>query len=382
MAITKFIPQIWSASLLTALRDRLTYGQTGIINRNYEGDIARAGDSVHITSFADPAVRTYTKNGTIDWDLLTDTQQTLVVDQSDYFAFKVDDIDKRQALPGFIAETTKGASYNLAAKTDAFLSGLMAAGAQKTFTDVELASPRDAYDLLVKFRTVLTRTNTPDDGRWVVVPPEVYALLLEDARFVEADKAGTTEALRNGFVGRAAGFDIIESNVVPFEGTAWKLIAGHGMATTYAQQIASVEGVRLQDTFGDGVKGLHLYGAKVIRPKQLVVSETTLITKAGAFDPGTGVEISEWPFDGTAWAKWNLADLRAAGEVLGIDDTKPPMRKAGWKEAIETLADVEGDAIAGTDSVKRLLAYAAVTGVAITEEQAKTAAGVFAVLDA
>ena len=278
MAITKFIPKIWSASLLTALRDSLAYGQLGVINRNYEGEIARAGDSVHITSFDDPEVREYTKNSTITWDLLSDAQQTLIVDKADYFAFKVDNIDKRQALPGFIDETTRGASYNLAGKTDTYLGGLMVAGAGNTVDASGLTTPEDAYGLLVDFRTALKRTNTPEAGRWTVVPPEFYALLLKDARFIDASASANPGALRNANVGRAAGFTVIEANRVPENEGVFSLLAGHGMATTFAEQIASVKAVDLQDTFGDGIKGLHLYGAKVIRPELLVKSDVTLTT--------------------------------------------------------------------------------------------------------
>lgn len=282
MAITQFIPEIWSPAILSALRDRLVYGQAPVINRNYEGDIARAGDTVHITSFADPAVRDYTKNGTITWDLLTDSSQALIVDQADYFAFKVDDIDKRQALSGFIEETSAGAAHNLARGVDAYVSGLMAAGvAAGNQVGGTTVTPADAYDLLVEFRTILAKSNTPDAGRWVVVPPEMYGVLLKDDRFIRADAAGTTEGLRNGFVGRAAGFDIYESNTVPTDSTlpeapVFTVLAGHGIATTFANQIASVEGVRLQDTFGDGVKGLNLYGGKVIRPTNLASAEVTV----------------------------------------------------------------------------------------------------------
>lgn len=277
MAITNFIPEIWSASLLNALRDRLVYGQAPVINRNYEGDIARAGDTVHITSFADPAVRTYTKNGTITWDLLTDSTQALLIDQSDYFAFKVDDIDKRQALPGFIEETSRGAAYNLASETDTYLSGLLVAGAGNNIGAATVgAVDGDAYELIVEYRTALAKTNTPDDGRWLVVPPEFYAVLLQDNRFINASASGSTEALRNGFVGRAAGFDIYESNTVPAPAGVFDIIGGHGIATTFAEQIASTEAVRLENTFGDGVKGLHLYGAKVIRPLNLAKAQVTV----------------------------------------------------------------------------------------------------------
>lgn len=289
MAITNFIPEIWSAALLKALRDRLTYAQEGVINRNYEGEIARAGDTVHITSFEDPAVRSYTKNGTISWDLLTDDQQTLLVDQANYFAFKVDDIDKRQALKGFVEETTIGASYNLAAAADAFVAGLMVAGVAdgtggQPDNDLGAAtvsgSDPDAYELLVEFRTTLTRSNTPTDGRFVIVPPEFYAVLLKDDRFIRYDASNTEQGLRNGIVGRAAGFDVIESNVVPSKvvtgDTVFDIVAGHSIATTYAEQIASTEAMRLETTFGDGVRGLHLYGAKVIRPANLAKAQVTI----------------------------------------------------------------------------------------------------------
>src|SRR5690606_20001035 len=217
MAITNFIPEVWSAALLKNLRDQLTYAQSGVINRNYEGDIARAGDTVHITSFADPATRAYTRNNTITYDVLTDATRALAIDQARYFAFSVDDIDKRQALPGFIAETTLGASYNLASDADTYVSGLMVAGvdAGNQLGSETVSDAGDAYDLLVELRTLLTRSNTPHTGRFVAVPPEFYALLLKDERFIRLDASGTTEGLRNAQVGRAAGFDVVESNVVP-----------------------------------------------------------------------------------------------------------------------------------------------------------------------
>lgn len=291
MAISNFRPTIWSASLLGNLRDQVVYA--GLCNRDYEGDIANAGDKVNITAFADPSTRAYTKNTDITWDLLTDSTQQLVINQSNYFAFTVDDIDKRQALSGFIEETTRGASYNLAADADTYVSGLMVAGVSTSNPDNQLAhtslsaatDSSDAYDLLVELRTALTRSNTPMPGRWVVVPPEFYALLLRDDRFIRADASGTTAGLRNGQVGRAAGFDVVESNVVPTSDsdgtvtvatTGYDIVAGHAMATTYAEQIAKVKAVDLENQFGEGIKGLHLFGAKVVRPSLLATVNVTI----------------------------------------------------------------------------------------------------------
>jgi len=284
MAIANFVPEIWSASLLENLRNQLVFGQAGVINRDYEGDIARAGDTVHITSFTDPSVRDYTKNGTITWDVLTDASQALVVDQADYFAFKVDDIDRRQALGGFVESTTLGASYNLASTADTYLSGLMSAAvpAGNTLTAVTAPTTSNAYGTLVALRTALTKTNTPTSGRWVVVPPEFYALLLQDDRFVRVDASGSSDGLRNGQAGRAAGFDVIESNVAPTTGGVATVLAGHAMATTFAEQIAETEALRLETTFGDGVRGLHLYGGKVVRPNQLAKVAVTIDASSGA----------------------------------------------------------------------------------------------------
>lgn len=298
MAIANFVPEIWAANLLLPLRDNLIYGGAGVVNRDYEGEIARAGDTVHITNFLDPTVRKYTRDnppqGTdasvsnITWEGLTDAQQTLLIDQADYFAFKVDDLDKRQAMPGFVAATTVGASYNLSHEADQYLSGLMADQAGNKLDALTALtadeSGSNAYDnLLVPLRTVMARANAPATGRWCIVPPEVYALLLRDVRFTRSDSS-PGQTVQTGLVGRAAGFDIYESNLTPSKaadataGTPASntVIAGHSMATTFAQQIASVEAVRLQDTFGDGVKGLHLYGARVIRPELLAAVDCTV----------------------------------------------------------------------------------------------------------
>ncbi len=283
MAITQFQPEIWSKLILANLRSSLVYGQDGIINRDYEGEISQAGDTVHITSFSDPAVRDYTKNTNISWDLLTDATRALLIDQADYFAFTVDDIDKRQSLPGFIGKASQGAAYNLASAADAYLSAAMYAGVNGTANDIGAVtadiSNNDAYALVfVALRTTLTRANVPEQGRWVVVPPELYAALLQDSRFIDASaSADGGAALRNGFVGRVAGFDVFEANTVPTETVGvYSVIAGHPIATTYAEQIASTEALRLENQFGDGLRGLHLYGAKVVQPTALALASVTV----------------------------------------------------------------------------------------------------------
>lgn len=279
MAIDDFVPEIWSANLTVHLRSSLVYGQPQITNRNYEGDIAAAGDTVNITTITDPSVSTY--SGTVNYSALSDSNTQLVIDHEKYFGFKVDDIEKRQALPGYVEEATKSAGYKLAEAFDTYLSGVLYAGVNGTSNDLGSKtadiSDNSAYGILVDLRTTLTRDAVPAQGRWVVVPPELYAALLQDNRFVDASASGSTDALRNGFVGRAAGFDVYESNTVPTETTGvYSVIAGHPMACTVAEQINKVEALRLIDTFGDGIRGLHVAGAKVVYPEALALASVTI----------------------------------------------------------------------------------------------------------
>jgi hypothetical protein len=260
------------------MRAVLVYGGPSVVNRDYEGDIALAGDTVHITNFSDPTVKTYTAEQDITVDSITDSDTSLIVDQAKYFAFDVDDVNRRQALSGWVESVSAGGAYKLADAIDTYLSGIMYTAVNGGSNDlgdktVDI-SDNTAYPLLVDLRTTLTNDNVPSAGRWVIVPPEFYAALLQDNRFVDASaSADSGAALRNGFVGRAAGFDVFESTTVP-EPTAnrWALIAGHPMATTFAQQIADIRALERELRFGDLVKGLNLYGGKVVRPTALALA--------------------------------------------------------------------------------------------------------------
>ena len=280
MAITTFIPELWSARLLYALEK--SHVATNLVNRNYEGVIANQGDTVHINSIGAVTVKDYTKNSNIaDPEILTTADQTLVIDQAKYFNFQVDDVDKAQ-ISGEIIDTAMGRSaYALADVSDAFLlktiaNGVASAnkiGAKATLTALTASN---VYENIVKMRTLLDKSNVPTTGRTIVVPPEVYALLLLDDRFAKSGSDSGQNALLNGMVGRVAGFDVFMSNncVSGTDGdsgsTAYSVITAQvASATTYAEQIIKTEGYRMESRFADGVKGLHVYGAKVTDGSQI-----------------------------------------------------------------------------------------------------------------
>lgn len=277
MALESFIPELWSARLLVSLKKFLVYGQDGVVNRDYEGEIRQMGDTVRINSIGPVTIGTYTKNTNIgDPETLTDAQTVLTIDQAKYFNFQVDDIDRAQQNPKVMDQAMQEAAYGLRDVADQYIAGFytgVAAG--NTIGDDTtpiVPTKTDAYEYLVDLGVKLTDAKVPMEGRWVVVPPWFYGLLLKDDRFIDASKAGTTAGLRNGEVGKAAGFAVLQSHNVPnTTGTKYKIIAGHPMAISYAEQINKVEAYRPEKRFADAVKGLHLYGAKLVRPEAIAV---------------------------------------------------------------------------------------------------------------
>ena len=285
MAITSFIPKVWSARLLENLNNELVYAK--LLNRNYEGEISQYGDTVHINSIGDINIKKYTKNTDIDGaEELSTTEQLLVIDQSNYFNFGIDDIDKAQGRTNLMDEYTTVASYGLAEKADEYVASLLSAGKLtpksigSTSTPLVVDTPDKAYKMLVDMKVALDKSNLPKEGRWVVVPPEMEGLMLLDPRF--AYNTGKSEGrLENGAVARAVGFDIHVANTVPnTSGSKFKIIASSNMCATYAEQILETKAYSPEKRFGDALKGLHVFGAKVTRPNNIAVATVNFTSEA------------------------------------------------------------------------------------------------------
>jgi hypothetical protein len=282
MAITKFQPEVWAATLLATLEKSLVYAGAPCVNRDYEGDISQYGDTVHIVSVADPTISTYTKDTDLTVQVLTDSEQLLLVDQAKAFAFEVDDIDARQVRNdgGPMTQAAQRAAFGLRDVADQYVAGLMKAGvnASNALGAVTVSTtPTDAYDkVLVPLAQKLDEANVPSEGRFVVVTPAFYAKLRLDGRFIKANESGR-QALHNGDVGDAAGFRISMSNNAPAGASTGKMIiAGSPIATSYAEQISKVEAFRPEKRFADALKGLHLYGSKVVRDTALATADVTV----------------------------------------------------------------------------------------------------------
>ena len=273
MAINNFIPAIWSRSLLENLRNSLVYGQSGVINTEYQGEIAGAGSSVKIHSIGAITVSDYTKNSDLSApETLSDAEVVLTIDKARAFNFQIDDVDAAQQTPKIMDGAMREAAYALANDMDAYLAGLYAQATIVTGfgnnTTPIVPTATTAYEYLADAFTALDEANAPSVGRWVVVPPWFHGLLRKDARFVSYGTDMNRAVAENGVIGRAAGFDVFVSNNVATaaSGVKYKILFGHASAWTMAMQIEKVEAFRMERRFADAVKGLNVYGAKVVRP--------------------------------------------------------------------------------------------------------------------
>lgn len=288
MAIADFIPNVWSARFTEILWRNRVYGAG--TNRNYEGEIRMAGDTVKVpTATGRPTVRDYQVNTDIAVPELTDgTTADLSVDQQKYFNFFVDDIQRRQMVPDLMDATIEIAAQLIAETQDEYLmgvfSGAFASARSITSANGADATPQQIIESFIQLRRAMTEAHIPLEGRWCAMHPRIMEKIEQHfiaqggsaaGVFAPATADGTVE---NGFAGRLLGFDLRVTTSVPTSGAGaarkYRLVASQGMAgVTMAEQIAQMEAYRPERRFGDGVKGLYVYGALAAEPQRIFYNE-------------------------------------------------------------------------------------------------------------
>ena len=297
MSVLAFKPELWSKVILFSEKKSLVFGGPGICNDDYEGEITGPGTTVHITQFSDPEVSDYAPNESITYQELDDAGQELLIDQRKYFAFTIDDVDKRQAAGDMQGYLEDRAAYKLADTADQFIAGLYTGcafsnillGADNTNSSLTVSNaiapavyggssshPADFYlQVVLPLKVKLDEAYVPKKGRYIVVPPWAESLLEQTQAFVSVATPAQQEVFTEGLIGRVSGFDVYTSNnSVEYDqaNNGWVVQAGHPMALTFAEQIVQTEALRLQTTFGDAVRGLHVYGAKLVRPDHIAIA--------------------------------------------------------------------------------------------------------------
>jgi len=291
-----FLPKVYSKQVLNFFRKASV--AEAITNTDYAGEIAAFGDTVRIIKEPVISVDQYERGGTVTKTALTDAEVTLIVDVANAFKFIVDDIETNMSHVNFREVATSSAAYAL---RDAFDTGVIA----KMFAGVSASSPNhilgsdnatdlaagtfdgtgnldigyasgehDPIDVLSHMARLLDEQSVPEEGRWFLANPQFYEQLVQtSSKLMSVDFNAGQGSIRNGLVssGKLRGFDMYKSNnIAATSNAAGKVIAGHMSSTCTAQTITSTEVMRDPDSFGDIVRGLHVYGAKVLRPEALV----------------------------------------------------------------------------------------------------------------
>ena len=302
-----FTPQIFSQKVLKFFR-RASVAED-ITNTDYTGEIENFGDTVNIIKEPTITVSSYTRGSVVNTQDLADDQITLTVDQANAFAFKIDDIEERQSHINFEALATSSGAFSLKRKYDANVlqaisDGAGIAGADDaslsgglTTTNTSLgtaSSPINVetddagINLMLLMARVLDDQSVPEENRWFVAPPIFYEKMFQAGnKIAEVQVTGDASSnLRNGLAtpGTLAGFSCYKSTAlnstagtdqVTLTGVATDasenvILAGHISSTATASHIAKTEVVRSTESFSDVVRGLHVFGRKVLRPEAIV----------------------------------------------------------------------------------------------------------------
>ena len=294
-----FLPSIYSRKVLNFFRKSSVV--EAITNTDYAGEISAYGDSVKIIKEPVISVSDYTRNTDTTETRLTDQEINLVVDSAKAFKFIVDDIESNMSHVNFKEVATSSAAYALRDSYDAAVIANMFSGVSTSSPDHVIGADAaaatqtmgqhqggsnsidltgsdgtgaDPLDVMAFMAKLLDEQNVPEEGRWFVAPPSWYEQLSQSgSKLMSVDFNAGQGSIRNGLVssGKLRGFDMYKSNNIAAASTAsGKVLAGHISSTATAQTIISTETLRDPTSFGDIVRGLHVYGSKVLRPEALV----------------------------------------------------------------------------------------------------------------
>ncbi|MBR2615961.1 MAG: P22 coat protein - protein 5 domain protein [Clostridia bacterium] len=271
MAITNFIPTLWSETLYSELEK--DYVGVRLCNREFEGEIRGEGDRVKICGIGPVTVFDYHKNEDMPAaEVLSDNERTLVIDQAKGFNFFLDSIDLAQSKKGLMQAAMKEASGALADVADRFVYNLEDESVA-TLTNAAVTSG-SIISTIADARRILMEHNVPNSASISLeVPPAIEQKLVLAKVLRSTDN---TEALGRGYIGSFMGFDIYVTNNIQKDASgAYRCMARTGRAIAFAEQVSAVKAYEPELRHGDAVKGLHLYGAKIVYPKEMVFFKLT-----------------------------------------------------------------------------------------------------------
>ena len=262
-----------------------------ITNTDYAGEIENFGDTVNIIKEPTISVSAYSRGAVVDTQDIVDDQIQLVVDQANAFSFKVDDIEERHSHVNFESVATSSGAYALKNAYDQNVIAAMVAGPSSSSPDHVLgadsgsgqdqdvgfgSSEVDPVDTISKHNRLLNAADVPEENRWFLAGPEFVEQLGQANSKLMSDTTGNAAPLRNGKVlsGKIMNMDVYMTNNFAASSTSnfFKVLGGHMSSTATANHIAKIEVIRHPESFSDVVRGLHVFGRKVLRDNALVLS--------------------------------------------------------------------------------------------------------------
>lgn len=281
MAFESWKPEVIAADVQHQLEKSLVYGQPGVINRNYEGDVQFA-KSVRIVGVGSVTVKDYTQNSDMaDPDTVLDTSLEMTIDYDKYFNFKVSNKDQAQTRIDIMAENNKEAAYAIrdaidsvigSLYTDASASNLIGTDAAPKTPNLSQGDASNIYNLIEDCGVALSESKVPLEGRWMIVPPRFAGLIRKDLKLTAAAPQIAQPGMLNGSITRLGGFSIMESHNVPnTAGAKYKIMFGTSKAMTFASQVNDVRIMDMEKQFAKKVDGEYVFGCKVVRPECLGV---------------------------------------------------------------------------------------------------------------
>jgi len=285
-----WLPSIYSQKVLKYFRRSSVV--EGITNTDYAGEIENYGDTVRIIKEPTISVSSYTKGSQTNLQNLADDQTTLVVDTANYFAFKVDDIEERQSHVNWESLATSSGAYALKRKYDRDVLEAISTTSGINAGSAVTANTGDlAHSVIAESARLLDDNEVPEENRWFVAPPIFYEQLgAAGSKVMDMSVMGGSgeSPLRNGLVSEVtiAGMKLYKSTALNRSGTdiitvsgtsnAYFCMGGHMSAAATASHIAKTEVVRDPDSFSDVVRGLHVYGSKVLRAEAITRTAVVL----------------------------------------------------------------------------------------------------------
>ena len=266
MAVTNFIQTIWSKKIQDDLEIECKLVQNCL--RTYEGDVKYAR-SVKVLGVGEPTVRKYTGQA-ITVEEMSDRGQELVIDQANYFAFHVDDVNQAQSVPGLMEEYMAKSKHKLAVERDSYVAGLIKAATNvSTATALTMEAVKEAIDDGI----VELRLRNFNEQGVIEIDPRAYNVFKNCLITLSTNNP---ELINRGVVGMYDGFEVVMTNNLAKDSTHVYCDIRGKKAIAFAGQINEVEAMRDQSVFKDLVRGLDTFGAKTIDENRIQVIKIPL----------------------------------------------------------------------------------------------------------